>query len=104
MTHYRISPGAAPPPYTQGEQRDNTQVDRDGFEQELFEIYFYNFIYLFTCFWLPWVFIAVRAFSSCRELGLLLVAACGLLVAVASLPVEHGLTQAQQLAAPRHVG
>ena len=46
MTHYRISPGAAPPPYTQGEQRDNTQVDRDGFEQELFEIYFYNFIYL----------------------------------------------------------
>ena len=32
-----------------------------------------------------------RAFSSCGERGLLLVAVCGLLIAVASLVVEHGL-------------
>ena len=32
-----------------------------------------------------------RAFSSCGEQGLLFVAVCGLLMAVASLVVEHGL-------------
>ena len=32
-----------------------------------------------------------RAFSSCGERGLLLVAVRGLLIAVASLVVEHGL-------------
>ena len=32
-----------------------------------------------------------RAFSSCREQGLLFVVVCGLLIAVASLVVEHGL-------------
>ena len=32
-----------------------------------------------------------RAFSSCGERGLLFVAACGLLIAVASFVVEHGL-------------
>ena len=32
-----------------------------------------------------------RAFSSCGERGLLLVAVLGLLIAVASLVVEHGL-------------
>ena len=31
------------------------------------------------------------AFSSCSERGLLFVAACGLLIVVASLVVEHGL-------------
>ena len=33
----------------------------------------------------------VRAFSSCGEQGLLFVAVCGLLIAAASLVVEHGL-------------
>ena len=33
----------------------------------------------------------VRAFSSCRERGLLFVAVRGLLIEVASLVVEHGL-------------
>ena len=33
----------------------------------------------------------VRAFSSCGERGLLFVWVCGLLIAVASLAVEHGL-------------
>ena len=48
-----------------------------------------KFIYLFLaalglrcCAW---------AFSGCGERGLLFVAVCGLLIAVASLVVEHGL-------------
>ena len=50
------------------------------------------FIYLFIYFWLRWVFVAVhRLFSSCGEQGLLLVAVCGLLIAVASLVAEHGI-------------
>ena len=32
-----------------------------------------------------------RVFFSCGELGLLFVAVCGLLIAVASLVAEHGL-------------
>ena len=48
---------------------------------------FYKFIY----FWLHLVFIAARDFSSCGERGLLFVAVCGLLIAVASLVVERGL-------------
>ena len=52
------------------------------------KMYFILFIY----FWLPWVFVAVRGlFSSCGELGLLFVAVRGLLIAVASLAVKHGL-------------
>ena len=45
---------------------------------------------LFVYFWLYPVFIAVWAFSSCGELGLL---SClhWLLIAVAPLVVEHGL-------------
>ena len=35
----------------------------------------------------------VQAFSSCREHGLLFLVVCGLLTAVASLVVEHGLQQ-----------
>ena len=42
-------------------------------------------------FWLCWVFISVRAFSSCGERGLLFVVVRGLLIAVASLVVKHGL-------------
>ena len=82
---------------------------------------FILFIYLFIhSFWLHWVFVA---FSSCCERGLLFVAVRGLLIAVASLVMEHGLqahglqqlwlagsrAQAQQLwctglVALRHVG
>ena len=53
------------------------------------KIFIYLFIYLSSaalglccCVW---------AFSSCRERGLLFVAVCGLLIAVASLVAEHGL-------------
>ena len=49
------------------------------------------FINLFIYFRVRWVFVAARAFSSCRERGLLFVVVRGLLIAVASLVVEHGL-------------
>ena len=50
--------------------------------------FLFNFIY----FWLRWVFVAVRGFSlAAASRGPLLVAVCGLLIAVASLVVEHGL-------------
>ena len=42
-------------------------------------------------FWLSWVFIAARAFSSCGKQGLLFITVLGLLIALASLVVEHGL-------------
>ena len=44
-----------------------------------------------------------RAFSSCGERGLLFVAVRGLLIAVASPAVEHGL-QARGLLLLHHVG
>ena len=46
VTHYRTSPGTAPPPYTQG--RTTAKADRDGFEQESFLkfIFMISFIYL----------------------------------------------------------
>ena len=52
--------------------------------------FFFNlFIYYF---WLHWVFVAVRRlFSSCGERGLLFVAVCRLLIAVASLVAEYRL-------------
>ena len=58
--------------------------------------------FLFVCliyfyFWLYWIFVAARGlFSRCGEWGLLFVAVRGLLIAVASLVVEHGL-QARRL-------
>ena len=52
---------------------------------------FFCFI-LFIYFWLRWVFVAARwLFSSCGERGLLFVVVRGLLIAVASLVMEHGL-------------
>ena len=55
--------------------------------------FFFFFIYLFI-----YLFLAVlglrccaQAFSGCGEWGLLFVAVRGLLIAVASLVVEHGL-------------
>ena len=48
------------------------------------------FIYLFI-YWLCWVFVAARDFSSCSEWGLLFVAVRGLLIAVVSLVAEHGI-------------
>ena len=53
---------------------------------------------LFVCLFVLIYFLAalglrccVQGFSSCGEQGLLFVAVCGLLIAVASLVVEHGL-------------
>ena len=55
-----------------------------------FNKFIYLFIYLFIlgCIW---VFVAVRAFSSCSERGLLFVVVRGLFIVVASLVAEHGL-------------
>ena len=61
------------------------------FVQPILFFLFNTFIYLFIYFWLCWVFAAAWAFSSCSELGLLFLAARGLLIAVASLVAEHGL-------------
>ena len=48
--------------------------------------------YLFIYLWLHWVFVAACGlFSSCSERGLLFVAVCELLIAVASLVAEQGL-------------
>ena len=49
------------------------------------------FIYLFIYFWLCWVFISVRAFSSCGKRGPLFIAVRGPLTIVASLVAEHRL-------------
>ena len=49
-------------------------------------------INLFIYFWLHWVFVAVQGLCLVVESwGLLFVAVRGLLIAVASLVVEHGL-------------
>ena len=48
-------------------------------------------LFLLIFFWLHWVFIAVQAFSSCGERGLLFVVVRGLLIVVASLVAERGL-------------
>ena len=56
--------------------------------------FFFKFIYfnLFYFFWAALGFPhCARAFSSCSERELLFVAVHGLLIAVASLVVEHGL-------------
>ena len=61
-----------------------------------FYLFFFYFIFLIYLFYL-FIFGCVgssllrKGFSSCDEHGLLLVAVRGLLIAVASLVVEHGL-------------
>ena len=53
---------------------------------------FFFLIYLFYLFLAALgLHCCTRAFSSCGEWGLLFVAVCGLLTAVASLVAEHGL-------------
>ena len=56
-------------------------------------IYFFNKFYLFIYLFLAALHLhcCARAFSSYNERGLLFVALQGLLIAVASLVVEHGL-------------
>ena len=56
----------------------------------LASFFFYFLINSFIYFWLCWVFaIAHGLFSSCGERGLLFIVVRGLLIAVASLVVEH---------------
>ena len=58
---------------------------------KLYAIYLNTFIYLFLFLAALGLRCCVQAFSSCIECRLLFVAVCGLLIAVASLVVEHGL-------------
>ena len=55
-------------------------------------LFLFSFINLFIYFWLHWVFVAARRlFLVAGKWGLLFVAVCGLLIAVASLVAQHGL-------------
>ena len=63
----------------------------------MFGLSFYIYIYIYIFFFFN-LFKAVLglccctwAFSSCGERGLLFIGVCGLLIAVTSLVVEHGL-------------
>ena len=54
--------------------------------------YIYINLFILLYFWLRWDFLAAHGlFSGCGEQGLLFVAIHRLLIAVASLVVEHGL-------------
>ena len=53
--------------------------------------FFFFLIYLFIYFWLCWVFVSVRAFSSCGKWGPLFIAVRGPLTVAASLVAEHRL-------------
>ena len=58
----------------------------------VFGFFIYLFIYLFIYFLAALgLRCSMQAFSSCGEWGLLFVAVCGLLIAVASLVAEHRL-------------
>ena len=52
---------------------------------------FYLFIFIYLFMAALGLRCCAQAFSSCVEQGLLFVAVCGLLIAAASLVVEHGL-------------
>ena len=57
----------------------------------LFFLHFLKNLFLFYFLAALGLRCCVQAFSSCGEWGLLFVAVCGLLIAVASLLAEHGL-------------
>ena len=57
----------------------------------LFRSFFNKFIFIYLFLAALGLCCCARAFSSCGERGLLFVAVCGLLIAVASLVAEHWL-------------
>ena len=54
-------------------------------------LFFLSFIFFYLFLAALGLRCCAQAFSSCRERGLLFIAVHGLLIAVASLVVEHGL-------------
>ena len=54
-------------------------------------LFFLLKVYLFIYSWLWWVSVAVHRLSLGWRVGLLFLAVCRLLIATASLVVEHGL-------------
>ena len=77
--------------------RKNGEVSEEEIESEISKFFFFSFfnkfIYLYNFLFLAALGLhcCARAFSSCREQGLLFIVVCGLLIAVASLVEEHGL-------------
>lgn len=63
-----------------------------------------SFLDLFTCFLAGRVSVALQAFSSCGEQGLLLLATCGLLLAVALLLCSLALGTWASVVAGRSMG
>ena len=64
------------------------------FLEDLLVLSRYSFLFLFRCFIIlgcAGSSLSGKLFSSCGELGLLFIAVRRLLIAVASLVVEHGL-------------
>ena len=60
------------------------------------DVVFKKKFYLFLIyFWLCWFFITVWAFSSCSEWVCSRAVVCGLLISVASLVIEHRLSDTQ---------
>ena len=59
-------------------------------EWEAFDLFSFFFKIIYFWLWLG-LHCCMQALSSCSERGLLFVAVCGLLIAVASLVAEHGL-------------
>ena len=76
----------------QAPENMDTQFSKSSEDPGLFNN-FYSFIYLFILLFLAALGLhcCTRALSSCGERGLLFVAVHGLLVAVASLVLEHRL-------------
>ena len=68
---------------TAGSCPPNLEVP-EGFQQSFFFFFFLKEIYLFIYFCLCWVFVSVRAFSSCGKRGPLFIAARGPLTIAAS--------------------
>ena len=64
---------------------------KEWFFHRLFFLFLNKFIYFYLLLAALGLRCCAQAFSSCGERGLLFIAVHGLLIAVASLVVEHGL-------------
>lgn len=67
-------------------------ISFDSFSFPTLLVFFSEHFHFFTYFWSHGILVTVRRLSSqCGEWGFLFAAVCGLLVALGSLVVEHGL-------------
>ena len=70
---------------------DKNRCAEMGKKQKMLEQIFFFFFFQFIYFWLCWVFVSVRAFSSCGKRRPLFIAVHRPLTIVASLVAEHRL-------------